>query len=258
MTLNELTPIERVGNLWLKREDKFEFAGCNGSKVRGALYIIENAMKMGYKDFVSVGSRFSPQCEIISNICEFLNLKCYLFMPNAFKDTSVITNIKKNKNTTLIRDLKQGAFTNVLISRAEAYAKEHNYYFIKFGMDMPETIEILQEQVQNIPKNIKRIVIPVGSGINMSSILCGLEKYKRTDIEVLGIRVGKDPMPLINKYYPFIQFSKHKIIQSEYDYEKQIEAKIGDVILDPIYEAKCFKYIQPGDLFWIVGHRRFE
>ena len=257
MTLNELTPIERVGNLWLKREDKFEFAGCNGSKVRGALYIIENAMKMGYKDFVSVGSRFSPQCEIISNICEFLNLKCYLFMPNAFKDTSIIQNIKNNKNTTLIRDLKQGAYTNVLIARAKKFADENNYYFINFGMDMPETIEIIQEQVRNIPKDVKRIVMPIGSGINFCSVVCGLKKYNR-NIKVLGVRVGRDPMKLINTYCPLFSFSEHQIIQSEYSYETQLNEKIGDIILDPIYESKCFKYLKDDDLFWIVGHRKYN
>lgn len=255
MDLMDLTPIEKVGNLYLKREDKFEFAGCSGSKVRGALYIIQNALKLGFTEFVSVGSRFSPQCEIISNICEFLNLKCYLFMPNSSTDTTIITNIKNNKNTILIRDLKQGAYTNVLISRAKKFAAEHNYYFINFGMEMQETIDIIAEQVKNIPDNIKRIVIPVGSGMNFCAVANGLIKYHKEDIKIVGISVGKDPMPIIYKYFPMFNFMEHKIIKSNYKYEKLLKADIHGIILDPVYEAKCKEYLEDGDLFWVIGKR---
>ena len=256
MNLLKLTPIEKVDNIYLKREDKFEFAGCSGSKVRSALYIIEKAMKLGYKDFVSVGSRFSPQCEIISSICEKLDLKCYLFMPDATKDTSIIKNIKNNKNTTLIRELKQGAYTNVLISRAKKYAQDNNYYFINFGMEMQETIDIIAEQVKNIPNNIKRIIIPIGSGMNFCAVANGLIKYNRFDIQIIGISVGKDPMPIIFKYFPMFNFTEHKIIRVDYKYDTGIKETIGGIILDPIYEAKCKEYLQDGDLFWIVGKRK--
>lgn len=256
MNLTELTPIEKVGNVYLKREDKFEFAGCNGSKVRGALYIIKKAIDLGYKDFVSVGSRFSPQCEIISNICEFLNLKCYLFMPNSYKDTSIIKNIKNNKNTTLVRDLKQGAYTNVLITRAKKFAAENNYYFINFGMELPETIDIIGEQVQNIPDNINRIIIPVGSGMNFCAVANGLLKYNKNNIKIIGISVGKDPMNTIYKYLPMFNFMNHQIIKSEYKYDKGVKADIDGIILDPIYEAKCISFLKDNDLFWIVGKRK--
>lgn len=257
MNIFDLTPVEKIENIYVKRDDLFEYANCNGGKVRGALYIINKALQNGYTEFVSLGSRFSPQCEIISNICEQMNLKCHLFMPNSYKDTTVITNIKNNKNTVLIRDLKQGAYTNVLIARAEKFAQEHNYYFIKFGMEMPETIEILQEQVKNIPKDIKRIIVPVGSAMNFCSIINGLNKYNRNDIQVVGIQVGKDPLNVIKNYCPFFSYTKHKLIKAKPNYETQIEAYIGDLKLDPVYEAKCKEYLQDGDLFWVVGHRKF-
>lgn len=256
--LDYITPIEKVNNIYLKREDYFIFAGCNGSKVRSALYLILKAVSNGFNTFVSIGSRFSPQCEIISNICEELGLTCYLFMPNSDDDTSVIRNINKNKNTRLIRELKQGAYTNVLISRAKKFAEEHGYYFIPFGMESFENIYITEKQVENIPKEIKRIVVAVGSGINFCAIANGLIKYDRTDIELLGVMIGKNPTKLINKYILFPNLLNYNLVESGLPYEKPLEISINNIELDPIYEAKCVQFLKPNDLFWIVGHRKFN
>ena len=32
--INELTPIEKVDNIWIKRDDKFEVCGVKGGKAR--------------------------------------------------------------------------------------------------------------------------------------------------------------------------------------------------------------------------------
>ena len=255
MDITDLTPVQEVNGIYLKREDLFEFAGCSGSKVRGALYIIQKAMEQGYTSFVSLGSRFSPQCEIISCICEEMNLKCHLFMPGSKEKTLVMEHIEMNKNTTLHYILK-GGYTNVLISRAKKFAEENGFYFINFGMEMEETIDIIGCQVENIPNYIKRVVMPIGSGMNFCAVVNGLERYHKDNVQVVGIYVGKDPMRTICKYTPMFNFKNHKVIKSEYRYEKELNETIGDVILDPIYEAKCKKYLCEGDLFWIVGRRK--
>lgn len=188
-------------------------------------------------------------------------------MPNSFEDTSVIRNIKNNKNTTLIRELKNGAFNNVLISRAIKYTKEHSEcYYIPFGMEFKENIDITKHQVKNIPKEVKRIVVPVGSGMSFCSIATGLIENNMTNIELVGIQVGKDPMGVINKYLGFYLSPlmknnynlNYKIIKSKHHYEKEINVKIEDLELDPIYEAKCFEYLKENDLLWIVGKRKGE
>ncbi|KKK60758.1 hypothetical protein LCGC14_3021180, partial [marine sediment metagenome] len=40
------------------------------------------------------------------------------------------------------------------------------------------------------------------------------------------------------------------------DYHTNVDAKIGGIKLDAVYEAKCIPFLEPGDLFWIVGIRR--
>ena len=37
-------------------------------------------------------------------------------------------------------------------------------------------------------------------------------------------------------------------------YSMKTDYEIDGVKLDPIYEGKCYPYLQEGDLLWIVGY----
>lgn len=263
--LIKLTPIEKFGNIFVKRDDLFEVFGVCGGKARSCYQLILDGINKGYTKFVTAGSRKSPQCELVSTICENLGVNCILFMPDSEKTTSVLENIKNNKHTTLIRKFKQGSFNNVLISQAKHFVEENkDSYYIPFGMEFIENIDITKKQVRNIPECVKRIVVPVGSGMTFCSIANGLLEENRLDIELVGIRVGKDPTEVFKKYLykvsnkllnPHKQLN-YKIIKSPHSYDKEVDASIGEIKLDPIYEAKCVDYLQDGDLFWVVGKRK--
>ena len=263
MEVDNLTPVEKHNDIWVKRDDLFTVGNVRGGKVRSCYQLMLKAISEGYKDFVSLGSNMSPQCEIISELCELLNVHCYLFMPHRKKESDIMQRIKNNKHTT-VNEITKGVYTNVLESRAKKFANENNYYYIPFGMEFEENVLTTMEQVKNIPQGVKRIVVPVGSGMSFCSIARGLIKYNRTDIKLVGIRVGKDPEHNIRKYsniFKIVPFKKDKclidyeIIKSKYDYDTEVEATIDNIVLDPIYEAKCAEYLQAGDLLWIVGKR---
>lgn len=263
INLEKLTPVERYENIYIKRDDLFNVFGVSGGKARSCYQLILDGISRGYKTFVTAGSRKSPQCELVSTICENLGVNCVLFMPNSTNSTSVIDNIKNNKHTTLIRKFKQGSFNNVLISQAKHFVEENkDSYYIPFGMEFVENIDITKKQVRNIPKDVKRIVVPVGSGMSFCSIANGLVDENRLDIELVGVQVGKDPESVFKKYLYkcdnrlFGKKLKYKIIKSPYSYDKEIDKSLGEIRLDPIYEAKCVDYLQDGDLFWVVGKRR--
>ena len=248
----ELTPIEKINGIWFKREDKYNIYNACGGKARSAYYLIQKGIAEGYKEFVSCGARTSPQCEIISIICEHLQIPCHLFMPNG-PDTSVLKNIYKNHYSTIHRT-KVG-YNNVLIAWSKEYAKQNNFYYIPFGMECKENIDIISKQVINIPTEVKKIIITVGSGMSLIGLLNGLEQQKWYDKQVLGISVGKDPLKTINKYIkaPNIKYS---IIKSPFDYDKKPKiTNFCGIDLDPYYESKCINYIQEGDLFYIIGKR---
>lgn len=254
MRLDELTPVEfyESEGIWLKRDDKFEICGVRGGKARSAYQVIQELLKEGYTSIVTAGSRQSPQCEIVSFICEELGIDCYLFMPFG-SDTSVIEHIKENKHTKIER-VKPG-YNSVIIGRSKEYARSHGYGYVPFGMECAQNVEITSEQVQNIPAEVKRIVVPVGSGMSFSSIVTGMSKYA-INKPILGVQVGKNPMKIIEEYAQGIDFVDAVLVKSGVDYHTSVEAYVGDVELDPIYEAKCAEFSQRGDLLWVVGHRR--
>lgn len=259
--IGELTPIEKHGELYFKRDDMFNVCGVKGGKARSAFYIIRNALIKEFPScsptFVTAGSRMSPQCEIVSTICESFGVECHLFMPNG-KETSVTKNISKNKFSVIHRT-KVG-YNSVLLHDATNFAKDNGYVYIPFGMECVDNIETTKHQVRNIPKEVKRIVVPCGSGMSMISIIKGLEYYKMFDVEVLGIIVGKDPQKTFKRFLPNDLFSntriKYLFEQSELKYEQSPKiTNICGIELDPIYESKCIPFLKENDLLWIVGHR---
>lgn len=253
MRLDELTPVEYYENegVWLKRDDMFEIYGVRGGKARSAYQVILELLEQGYKTIVTAGSRQSPQCEIVSFICESMGVDCKLFMPFG-GDTSVITNIKNNSHTEIIR-VRPG-YNNIIVARAREYAENRGCGYVPFGMECARNVEVTSEQVRNIPLECSRVVVPVGSGMSFSSIVTGMSKYG-IEKPLLGVRVGKDPTKIINEYAFGLDLMDYEIVESSVDYHDPVEAYVGGYNLDPIYEAKCFEFLERGDLLWVVGHR---
>lgn len=252
--IEALTPVtyDKDSGIYLKRDDLFEVYGSHGGKARSAYQLILQLIEQGYSTIVTAGSRQSPQCEIVSMICEGIGIDCKLFMPNG-EDTSVIKNIKNNSYTEIIR--VRPAYNNVLIARSREFADKYSCGYVPFGMECLENVEITSKQVQNIPKEVKRIVMPVGSGMSISSVATGMLEYG-IDKPLLGIRVGKDPIKTIYNYCNGIDFLNWNLEVSKVDYHTNVEAYVGGYRLDPIYEAKCREYLQEGDLLWVVGRRK--
>lgn len=256
MNIEDLTPVEYIDsmNVYVKRDDLFTVFGMHGGKSRAAYQIINQLKNKGYNDIVTAGSRHSPQCEIVSYICENLNLNCHVFMPFG-EETSVIKNISKNSRTKIIR--VKPAYNNVLSSKSLKYANENNFGYVPFGMECKENIDITCNQVLNIPNEVQRIVVPIGSGMTFCSIINGLLKHN-INKPILGVQVGKDPKLVIKKYAPLSKFVDYTIIKSSVDYSISVNHSVGTISLDPIYEAKCFDYLKANDLLWIVGRRLEE
>lgn len=254
MTITELTPLEyyKEEGIWLKRDDLFNICGVRGGKSRAAYQVIQQLVEQGYSTLVTAGSRQSPQCEIVSFICEELGIDCKLFMPYG-EDTSVISHIKNNSHSEIIH-VRPG-YNNVIIARAREYAEHRGCGYIPFGMECEENVEVTSKQVCNLPvDNMKRLVIPVGSGMSFSSIITGLTR-EGVDVPILGVRVGKDPAKIIKQYAEGVDFVNYQIVTSSVGYHTWVEAFVGDYQLDPIYEAKCREFLQEGDCLWVVGRR---
>jgi 1-aminocyclopropane-1-carboxylate deaminase/D-cysteine desulfhydrase-like pyridoxal-dependent ACC family enzyme len=251
--LNKITPIEEYDfqghKLWLKREDMFEIAGVNGGKVRTCWSLCKDANK----GLVTAGSRMSPQVNIVAHIAKYLGIPCRCHTPQG-KLSPEVEDAKKC-GAEIIQH--KAGYNNVIIARAREDAKGLGWTHVPFGMDAEEAVNQTRRQVVNIPKGVKRIVIPVGSGMSLAGLLHGLQD-RGLNIPVLGVVVGASPEKRLNKYAPCFWESMTEFVWSNLDYHTEVKDTklLEEVICDPIYEAKCFPYIQYGDLFWIIGIRK--
>lgn len=255
-----LTPVQKVfahiptglrnfvtKEIWLKRDDLFHFAGVYGGKVRTCLAI---ALKQDNKGLVTAGSRASPQVNIVSHIARWLGVPCRVHTPKGELSREV-------QNAVAVgAELVQhpAGYNNVIIARSREDAQQRGWTEIPFGMECWEAVEQTSIQFANVPKEVKRIVVPVGSGMSLAGILAGM-KMMGMNISVLGIVVGADPSKRLDKYAP--GWKEIVTLQnSGIDYHKETllsKCKIGGILLDPIYEAKCIPHLTDGDLLWCVG-----
>lgn len=238
------TPIQSFGSIFLKRDDLFSYAGISGGKVRSALSICQNATR----GIVTAGSRHSPQIEIVSVIAREMGLPLRAHTASGELTDELI--YAQNNGAEIIQH-KPG-YNVVIIKRAIDDAEKMGYLYVPFGMECEEAIIQTSSQVLDIPTEVSRIIMPIGSGMSFLGVAQGLKKIG-SSIPLIGIQVGADPTKRFKKYN--LTYSNLEIIKSEYKYEKRLTESVGDVELDPIYESKCKKYLKEGDLLWIVGKR---
>lgn len=257
--VHELTPIQQYRGGYLKRDDLFEVYGCKGGKARAAYVLIKKLLSEGCSTIVSGGGIFSPQAEIVSGICQGMGVRNFCFIPGiGVNHTPVIKHIEEN-NLSIIKytGMGRGRDPFVAESRARKFSEANHFGFIPFGMHCKENVEVTSQQVKNIPDDVNRIVVPVGSGMVLSGIVTGLYRQGKS-IEVLGIQVGADPSKNIKKYAEGLSSCHVSIKKASVKYHDRLIRSINGVNLDPIYEAKCKEFLQDGDLLWIVGHRQNE
>jgi 1-aminocyclopropane-1-carboxylate deaminase/D-cysteine desulfhydrase-like pyridoxal-dependent ACC family enzyme len=146
-------------------------------------------------------------------------------------------------------------YNTVLVSRAHKDAQESGWREVPFGMECPEAVAETAGQVPAVmPEGVKRVVMPVGSGMSLAGVLAGLARHGHT-LPVLGVQVGADPTKRLDTYAPGWR-ERCELVKSEQDYHDHAPVTILEGIqLDPVYEAKCLPYLRPGDLLWVVGIR---
>lgn len=243
---NELTPIQRVGGIMLKRDDLFHVKGVRGGKVRTCWYL-----SYGADGLITAGARHSPQVSIVSRIAQHLDVPCRVHVPRG-KETMQIIYAEQN-GAEIIRHFP--GYNTVIVARARDDALTHSSFTeIPFGMECWEAVNQTRKQTLNIPSNAKRIVVPVGSGMTLAGVLWGL-KDMGLDLPVLGVSVGANPERRLDHYAPKGWRRNTVLTVSESGYHDTVHGDIGGIDLDPIYEAKCLPHLMEDDLFWVIGHR---
>jgi Alpha-glutamyl/putrescinyl thymine pyrophosphorylase clade 2 len=271
----DLTPVEKIGDIWFKREDKFSPDGMhNGSKFRQLIWLF------GRKPYPGVSSGAvsgSPQLPMVAACAEHYVMKCVQFT-GAKKDMA-LAGEKLGAKTKLVNP----GYGPLLNRRAKEYAEAHDWLRIETNITVTTSdaeIEAFHrvgsEQVRNLPDHIETLIIPAGSRNSAVSILYGLHRYPPKSLKkIILMHINKNLEKHKNEMWQRLKAcGVHKI---GYDittfdvfangyttYEKMMPFSLNGLSFHPRYEGKCWNfikdnltsfrpYINDRTLFWIVG-----
>lgn len=243
-----VTPIERHGDIWIKRDDLFEIGGVRGGKVRTCFVLAQGA-----RGLVTAGSRASPQINIVASIGRHMGIPVRAHCPMGALSPELLS--AQEKGAEIIQH--RAGHNVVIIARAREDADARGWTEIPFGMECSEAVYQTSQQYVDIPRDVKRIVVPVGSGMSLCGILAGMDRF-RDWRPLLGVVVGADPWKRLERYAPCFWELNCVLKNSGSDYHAALHRSIDGVALDPHYEAKCVDFLEAGDMLWSVGIRETE
>ena len=242
-----VTPVEQHGGYWVKRDDLYRTAGVSGGKARTCWALAHGATG----GLVTACGRGSPQANIVACVARALGLQARIHIPSGALEPE--TELARTNGGVLIQH--RPGYNSVIVARAHTDAAELGWREIPFGMECGTAVEQTALQVRNLPTGAyRRLVVPVGSGMSLAGILTGLLDTGATQ-PVLGVYVGADPGKRLRRYAPFGYTAWTELIPAGVPYGHPLHARLGGLALDPYYEAKCVRFLTPGDLLWVVGHR---
>jgi 1-aminocyclopropane-1-carboxylate deaminase/D-cysteine desulfhydrase-like pyridoxal-dependent ACC family enzyme len=241
----DLTPVERRGDYWFKRDDLYSVAGVNGGKARTILKLTKGAVGL-----VTAGSRTSTQVSIVAHIAAHLGIPSEGHTPKG--RLPVLLQHASSLGMNIIQH--SSGYNTVISKRAKDSAAEKGWTLIPFGMEHEVAVQQTAAQTANIPAGM-RLVVPVGSGMSLAGILQGLQEQIRAgDIKVLGVVVGAKPDKRLDKFAPadWRELVTLETSILKYSASPQV-TEIEGLQLDSIYEAKCISFLKPGDCLWVIG-----
>ena len=251
---------KRNEDLYLKRGDLWKRHGTIGGKAKACWIICKDKEPKG---LVTGGSVQSPQVNIVSTIAQHFDIPVHIHVPKRVKSpiSKEVYQAAQYKKCTIYGHSSQKGRQNNLSRYAKLDAERNDYLFIPFAMDDPITVNSNAEEVKNIPDNIKSIVVPTGSGMSLIGIIKGLQKRNLTP-DIYAVCAGGDAKvrKRLNKYCS--DLNNLHIIKWNGEYDEYVDAHIGNIELDGIYEGKAWQWYQQNKdkvktpvLFWIVGRR---
>lgn len=279
MGIDFITPIEKRGDYYFKREDvyvPYDFSPANGSKLRQCQLLIKKNAEAAKNGIVTGTSILSPQAVIAASVAKQINVPCDIFYGGTRQElleTKKYPSIAKKLGAN-ISIVSKMAYTSVLTSKAEEYATINGRFNIRYGFDLRNNLDVfigsVATQTQNIPNEAKILVVTVGSAITLIGILCGLAMYENNIEKVFAIGCAPNRINKIQDYANMIYFEKGIVLPigklkyidafnniKGYKYENTMKEEYNGIVFHPRYEAKSFCWLRQQNLskclFWITG-----
>lgn len=208
----DLSPVEKIGDLYFKREDYFAplgYGGINGSKLRVCIWLISEAIASGAKGVVHGAVSGSPQHPMVATIAKHFGIPCV--------DVIGVQDISGHKNLEIAADMGATFVTSKVgyakTLEAKAYQVRDkaypNYFVLETNITVnedrnsPDRIRKFHNvgsyQSYNIPDHIETVILPAGSCNSAVGALFGIaekrpKNLKRVILAGIGNYGSKDPL----------------------------------------------------------------
>lgn len=248
--LDVLTPVELRDGLWYKREDYFAplgYGGPNGAKLRQLIYLVERYVQEGGNGGILTGaSVLSPQNSMAALVAREYDLPCTVVLGATNADSAI-----KHENVAIAaRAGAEFIFAPVAYNPAlqrtvqEVHATERfrGWYRLCYGITTPETASDAEveafhrvgaRQAENVPEEVRTIVMTAGSCNSCVSVLYGLACAPPPRLErvvLLGIGPTRlqwieDRLAAISAVYDFGEGGLGGIYRRQYHNHRDLEAE---------------------------------
>jgi 1-aminocyclopropane-1-carboxylate deaminase/D-cysteine desulfhydrase-like pyridoxal-dependent ACC family enzyme len=166
----EVTPVEEHGGVLVKREDAWSRGGASGAKARAMFTVAEDAAGI-----VTAGARISPQLERAALVAGALGIPARLH--TGWGQDTPETELAAAAGAVLLRH--RPARLSVIRARYRDDAERlagRGWACVPFGMEHRTYLDQVTEQAAQLPRaGVRRVVVPVGSGITLAAVLLGLD-----------------------------------------------------------------------------------
>ena len=278
--INFNTPVELHNGIYVKRDDLFQPFGkhaINGGKTRQGIELIRRNIKDIQKNYnntvVTTTSVHSSSGAIMAHICNHYKVKCVICIGGSSEKTVYNHHMMRYAHFfgAKIMNVCGTGMAGPVLKRMSDYIKENKYFdacYFHNADNCPEAIlDMTKVQEANIPNDLDNLIVHVGGGLQMASIIRGLTAYNKSVKRIIGCHVGPDRREKIDYFinaleYPVLPYEMHPLNTTYAKPEIQYIDSRKRIKLDDIYEAKAWKWMKDNidykneqTLFWAVGRR---
>lgn len=265
-----ITPVEYYGGVYFKRDD-LALVGIptghpNGSKMRQFLHMVQGTADTTP---IIVGCASASAMQVyVASAATLFNRPSHVFVPQR-KTPSRSTQwaVSMGAGVQYVRP----GYMSVLRARARDCAAGYPGGAVRW--DVGYAVQDAANQTTNIPTDVKRLVVPVGSGLTLAGVLLGLANQGRAGVRVKGVAVsGLATVEAVRTTYTRASTAQHgeaydhagrcpkfRLVRHAAAYNAPVAATLpGGDFLDPYYAAKAMPWVSAGCCLWVPGVRPRE
>jgi 1-aminocyclopropane-1-carboxylate deaminase/D-cysteine desulfhydrase-like pyridoxal-dependent ACC family enzyme len=265
----DLTPFELRAGRWYKREDLFAGpSGVNGAKLRACDHLISRAAAAGARRVISAASVLSPQSAMASVLAARYGMSCTVVVGGTRPDT-----VFRHRSMQIARsagadfEFVKVGYNPALQSAARRMAgADPDAYWLQYGITPPPDADLAAlmdfhwtagAQVETLPRSVRTLVIPFGSGNTGAGVLMGLDRLHRWDAleQVVLVCIGPDRQAWLKQRLDLLavdaRWEAIDLHGSGYaTYGDRMPGTADGITLHPTYEGKVVRYLDEAAPDW--------